>query len=121
MENTPLDYGRVAHLRIDIYPPHVRRPMKWDTPGDTIQDLCSGLQETSCVHQLSIHFFENQYAMWSTAGEPGETLDMAYDSDMVHSDLPPIMDLFRLLTNLPIQICTCLLHLVANLKLQAVY
>ena len=56
--------------------------------------------------------------MWSTAGEPRETLDISYGSGMVPSDVLHIMDLFRLLTNVTKAQIHLPASLTANSKLQ---
>ena len=56
--------------------------------------------------------------MWSTAGEPRETLDISYGSGMVPSDVLHIMDLFRLLTNVTKAQVHLPASLTANSKLQ---
>lgn len=116
--NAPLAYDRVAHLRIEIYPPHVRRHTDMVYIWRHVQNLCSELQRASCVQHLSVHFMENQYAMWSTAGEPRETLDISYGPGMVPSDVLHIMDLFRLLTNVTKAQIHLPASLTANSKLQ---
>lgn len=94
-----LDYDSIAHLRVDIYPPHLGRPTDMIRIWRHIRELCSDLQGASCVQRLFIHFMENEYAMWSVAGKPMETMNVRYDFDRLPSDILHILDLFRLLIN----------------------
>lgn len=136
-----LDYDRIAHLRVEIYP----RPP--DCPTDIIriwqnvQSLCSDLQKASCVQKLSLYFMETEYAAWSRcglplatlrwldfmqmeyavlsiSGGPGATLDAHYGTDRKPWDILPILNLFRLLKNVKMAQIHLPLSVTEDLRLQ---
>lgn len=94
------DYDHIAHLRLEIYPPHPQRPIDMVQIWRHVQKLCSDLQEACCIPHLSIHFMENEYAGWDYDGTPQETMYASYTSDQIPSDILHILDLFKLLKNM---------------------
>ncbi|CAF9925712.1 hypothetical protein IMSHALPRED_006762 [Imshaugia aleurites] len=94
-----LDYDRIAHLKVEIYPPHHHRPTDMVQIWRHVHKLCSDLQEASRIQHLSIYFMENQYAKWSPDNKPWDSMALSYDSDRSPSDVLHILDLFRLLIN----------------------
>ena len=117
-----LDYDRIAHLRVEIYPRHVDRPTDMVRIWKSVQSLCSDLQGASCVQKLSLHFMENEYAAWSIYGSPLETFesldfmewkyamwlvcdgpgprfDPIWDTDRKPWDILHVLNLFKLLKN----------------------
>ena len=96
----PPGYDHIAHLRLEIYPPHPERPIDMVRIWRQIQKLCSDLQQACCIPHLSIHYMENEYAGWDYDGTPQETMDASYTLDQVPSDILHILDLFKLLKNM---------------------
>ena len=94
------NYDQVAHLRLEIYPPHPHRPIDMVRIWRHTQKVCSDLQEACGIPHLSIHFMEDEYAGWDYNGRPQETMDASYTSDQKPSDILHILDLFKLLKNM---------------------
>ena len=93
------DYDHIAHLRLEIHPPHPERSIDMMRVWRHVQKLCSNLQAACCIPHLSIHFIENEYAGWDYDGTPQETMYASYASDQPPSDILHILDLFKLLKN----------------------
>ena len=102
-----LDYEHIEHLKIEIYPPHIDRPIDMVCIWRHVQELCEDLQRASCLQHLSIQFMENEYATWSFDGKPLETMRVHESSDILH-----VLDLFKLLTN----VTTAQIHLPGPLN-----
>ena len=94
-----LDYGHMAHLRIEIYPPHLNRPIDMVCIWRHVQKLCEDLQRASCLQHLSIQFMENEYAAWSLDDRPLETMGVLQNTNGRSCDIIHVLDLFKLLTN----------------------
>ena len=94
-----LDYEHIGHLIIEIYPPHIYRPIDMVCIWRHVQKLCEDLQRASCLQHLSIQFMENEYAVWSLDGEPLETMRVYEPTKRWSSDILHVLDLFKLLNN----------------------
>ena len=94
-----LDYEHIGHLKIEIYPPHIDRPIDMVYIWRHVQKLCEELQKASCLQHLSIQFMENEYAAWSLDGKPLETMHVDALSDGWSSDILYVLCLFMLLSN----------------------
>ena len=68
-----LDYEHIRHLKIEIYPPHLDRPIDMVRIWRHVHKLREDLQRVSRLQHLSIHFMENEYAAWSRNGRPTRT------------------------------------------------
>ncbi len=93
-----LDYGHIAHLRVEIYPPHRDRPIDMACIWRHVHKLCLDLQRVSCVQHLSIHFMKNEYASWRTNVDWELTVSRT-DLDLPNSEIVQILDVFKLVTN----------------------
>lgn len=96
---TRLGYGNMAHLRIEIYPPHQDRPTDMVHIWKNVRKISGELSRLSKLQHISVYFMENKYAAWSLDGKPRDTLGLNYSSDQSPSDIIHILDLFKLLTN----------------------
>ena len=95
-----LDYSHIAHLKVEIYPPHRDRPIDMACIWRHVQKLCSDLQRVSCVQHLSLHFMENEYASWGINTDWEIPVPVPeYKSDSSSSEIVQILDLFRIVTN----------------------
>lgn len=103
-----LDYDRIAHLRVEIYSRHRERPTDMVRIWRCVQNLCSNLQKASCVQKLSVHFMENEYAVWFHCGSPLETFEFFDHMQLNYGlwttwdepwDILHVLNLFMLLRN----------------------
>ena len=94
-----LDYEHVGHLIIEIYPPHIDRPIDMVHIWRHVLKLCQDLKKASCLQHLSIHFMENEYAAWSLNRQPLDTMQLYGEKVSGSSDILHVLILFALLTN----------------------
>ena len=69
-----LEYENIAHLRIEVYPPHQDRPDDVKYIWSHFIRLCCNLRKATYVQHLSVHLLENEYAAWSSDGRPSDTI-----------------------------------------------
>ena len=109
---TRLGYEDIAHLRIEVYPPHKDRPTDMVHFWKHVKNLCDDLRQAFCLQHLSIHFMENEYAAWSLVGKPLDTIGFDYNRKSLPSDISLILDLFKTLT----RVKEAQIHLPFSLK-----
>ena len=91
-----LDFGKMQHLRLKIWPPHVDRPYDMLLIWRSCQTLCNHLREVPRLQRFTVIFLENEYAEWSLHGQARESMGLQYSNG---SDIRYLLDLLGTLNN----------------------
>lgn len=69
-QRRPRDYSTVSHLVIEIWPPHLDRPVDMIHIWRHLRQLRNQLRHMSLLKQVSFFFRDNEISTWMLDGKP---------------------------------------------------
>ena len=69
-QQRPRDYSKISHLCVDIWPPHLDRPVDIVHIWRHLRRLRTELRDMPLLEQVSFFFKDNEMATWTVDGKP---------------------------------------------------
>lgn len=73
-QQRPRDYSKISHLCVDIWPPHLDRPVDIVHIWRHLRKLRTKLRDMPLLEQVSFFFRDNEMATWTVDGKPLDLL-----------------------------------------------
>ena len=92
----PRDYSRISRLCVNIWPPHLDRPIDILHIWRHLRTLRTELRNMPLLEQVSFFFRETEMTTWTIDGEPLDLLESRTEFivGLGEDDITTIMDLF---------------------------
>ena len=95
-QQRPRDYNWISHLDVNIWPPHLDRPIDIIHIWRHLRELREELRNMPLLKQISFFFKDNEMMKWTVDGEPLNILKSKSETflGLGEDDITTIMDLF---------------------------